>query len=121
MKHVKYPKSLFARALKVAEANAQPPNRSFFGGLISSADERDQQLAKTFIRSALQSPKLKGEAIALIGSGSLQADDIALVISLLQSDDIKPWQVQNLGALTGRNRRTYGHPARVERHGNDGL
>lgn len=121
MKRVKNPRTLFDKALKVAEANAQPPNRGFFGGLISSADERDQQLAKTFIRSALQSPKLKGDAITIIGSGSLQADDVALVISLLRSGDIKPWQCQNLGLSRVGTTQFMAILRELERHGNDGL
>ena len=116
MKRVTNPKTLFESALKVSEVSAQPPNRGFFGGLISSADERDQRLAKTFIRSALQSPKLKGDAIALIGSGSLQA-----VISLLQSGDIKPWQCQNLGLSRVRIKELIAILRELERHGNDGL
>ena len=32
----------------------------------------------------------------MIGSGKLQAADIALVISLLQSRDVKPWQCATL-------------------------
>jgi hypothetical protein len=121
MKRVKNPSTLFDKALKVAEANSQPPNRGFFGGLISSVDERDQQLASTFIRSALQSPKLKGDAIALIGSGSLQADDIALVISLLQSGDITPWQCQNLGLARVDITQLMAILRELERHANEGL
>ena len=121
MKCVENPKSLFEHALKVAEGSAQPPDRDFFGGLISGADARSQQLSVTLIRLALQSPKLKGSAIALIGSGGLGPDDIALVISLLKSGDIKPWQVESLRLWQIDVKLVMGVLRELERHGNDGL
>jgi hypothetical protein len=121
IKRVKNPKALFGKALKTADANAHQPNRGFFSGLISGADERDQQLAKTLIRLALQSPALKGDAIALIGSGSLQVEDIALVISLLQSGDINPRQCENLGLSRVGVSQLMAILRELECHGNDGL
>jgi hypothetical protein len=121
MRLIKNPKTLFKYALKVADTNSQGPNLGFFGGLISSADERDQQLAITFIRSALKSSKLKGETIALIGFGGLRADSIAIVISLLQSGDIKPWQCQNLGLWRADIIQVLAILNELELHGNDGL
>ena len=45
---------------------------------------------------ALQSSKLKDDAISMIGSGKLQPDDLRLVVSLLQSGDVKPLQCATL-------------------------
>jgi hypothetical protein len=90
------PEALFTSAVQVAEAATTSPNRQFFSGLISGAADREPKLAKTLVRVALRSTKLKAEAISLIGSGPLQPDDIALVISLLQSKDVHAWQCANL-------------------------
>src|SRR5690606_199226 len=75
MKQVTDPNELMQIAIAVAERCETSPNRGFFGGLITGADDLDSDLAKRLIRLALQSPKLKNEAIALIGSGRLQSDD----------------------------------------------
>jgi hypothetical protein len=121
VKRVKNPKALFIKALKTVEATTEEPNRGFFGGLVSGADARDQKIAKLFIRLALKSPKLKADAITLIGSGSLRADDIALAISLLRSGDIKPWQLQNLGLSRVDVEQLFTIVDELERYGNDGL
>lgn len=90
------PSALFKFAVTVAEANSAPPNRGFFAGLVAGATEVDPRAARDFIRTALRSAKLKSAAISLIGSGPLQADDFSLVISLLRSKDIEPWQCASL-------------------------
>ena len=91
------PLALFKMALKAAETETKAnPNLPFFGGLISGADARDPKIARECVREALASPKLKGNAIAMIGSGRLQPDDLKLVASLLQSGDVKPWQAATL-------------------------
>ena len=68
----------------------------FFSGLIAGADIRDPKAARDCVRLALNSPKLKPDEISMIGAGKLQAADIELVVSLLQSGDVKPWQCANL-------------------------
>ena len=88
--------AMFALAVQVAECSDSPANLEFFSGLISGAAERESSLAKDFVRAALQSPKLKTGAISLIGSGPLQIDDIVLLISLLKSKDVQPWQCASL-------------------------
>jgi len=90
------PVGLFKRALAKAEASPAPPNRQFFGALIAGSDNRNSELARECIRVALKSPKLRGEAIAMIGAGRLQPRDITMVASLLQSGDVKPWQCASL-------------------------
>jgi hypothetical protein len=35
---------------------------------------------------------LKDDAISMIGSGKLQPEDLQLVVPLLQSGDVEPWQ-----------------------------
>jgi hypothetical protein len=97
MKKVADPKALFNYAIATAEASPDEPNRSFFGGLVSGAHERDPALGKSLVKQALKSPKLRSHAIAIIGSGSLDSDQISMVISLLQNGDIKPWECRNLG------------------------
>jgi len=67
-------------------------NRQFFSGLIAGADDRDPEMARVFVRLALNSPKLKSEAISMIGAGKLTPRDLDLVISLLRSGDVEPWQ-----------------------------
>ena len=86
------PVQLFIKALRAAEARSEPANRQFFGGLISGTDQRDPRRARDCIRAALLSPKLKNDAISLIGSSKLQPEDLRLVVSLLQSGDVEPWQ-----------------------------
>jgi hypothetical protein len=90
------PGALFAKALQIAETRGEPANRQFFGGLIAGTDQRAPQKARNCVRAALHSPKLKNDAISMIGSGKLQPDDLHLVISLLQSGDVEPWQCATL-------------------------
>jgi hypothetical protein len=94
------PVALFTEALRIAETRAEPANKQFFGGLISGTDEREQCQARERIRVALRSPKLKDDAISMIGSGKLQPEDLQLIVSLLQSGDVEPWQCATL---------SYGH------------
>lgn len=121
MKQAENPQALCEKAIEVAEGSVIAPNRGFFGGLIAGADERDSKLAKALVRSALQSPRLKGEAIALIGSGRLQADDIQLIIVLLKGGDIKPWQCRNLRFAQLDVLLLMPLLEELESHGNDGL
>jgi hypothetical protein len=121
MKASKDPEGLFSLAIRVAEDSEQPPNRGFYGGLISGADERDPKIARALVRLALQSSKLKGEAIALIGSRILDDEDIDLIISLVASGEIKPWQVQNLGLWHSPEVLFIRVLKELEKHGNDGL
>lgn len=121
MRRVRNPKALFNGALKFAEDSSNAPNRSFFSALIASANERDPQLAKTFIRSALASPALKSEAISLIGAGSLQADDIALLVLLIKSGDVPPSECRHLGLSRVSIDLLMSVLRELERHGNDGL
>jgi hypothetical protein len=88
------PVVLFDNALSKAESGQ--PNLQFFGGIITGADGRDPKLARACIRAALRSEKLKPHAISMIGSGRLQPDDLKLVISLLQSGDVEPFQCASL-------------------------
>jgi hypothetical protein len=91
------PLALFKMALRDAEAETKiDPNLPFFGGLISGADSRDPKIARECIRAALASPKLKANAVAMIGSGRLQPDDLRLVVSLIESGDVKPQQAATL-------------------------
>jgi hypothetical protein len=84
------PTALFAQSVQIAESRDEPANRLFFRGLLAGLDQRHPQAARACVRAALQSPKLRDDLISLIGSGSLQAEDIPLVVSLLKSEDIKP-------------------------------
>lgn len=90
------PLSLFESALEKASARNAPANRQFFGGVIAGADSKDPDIARACIRAALRSPKLKDDAISMIGSGRLQPDDLKLVVSLLQTKDVKAWQCATL-------------------------
>jgi hypothetical protein len=90
------PLELFVKALRIAEARNEPANRHLFGGIIAGTDQRNPQKARDCVLMALQSPKLKDDAISMIGSGKLQPDDLRLVVSLLQSGDVKPWQCATL-------------------------
>ena len=121
MKQVDDPYALFDKAIEVAERSENQPSRGFFGGLIAGADERDREVAKALVQSALKSPKLKGEAITLIGSGHLQEDDIQLVIALLKGGDIEPWQCQNLGVMQLDGPLLLPLLEELECHGSDGL
>jgi hypothetical protein len=90
------PVEVFGKGLRIAETSNEPTNRQFFGGLITGTDQRDSRKARECVRAALQSPKLKNDAISLIGSGKLQPDDLRLVVSLLQSGDVEPSQCSTL-------------------------
>lgn len=90
------PRELFRLALAKAEASDKQANMGVFGGLIAGIDDRDPQKARECLRTALRSPKLKDNAISLIGSGRLQPDDLNLVISLLQTGDVEPQQCVTL-------------------------
>jgi len=90
------PVALFTEAVRIAETRAEPANKQFFGGLISGSDERDPCQARECTRVALRSPKLKDDAIVMIGSGKLQPEDLQLIVSLLQSGDVEPWQCATL-------------------------
>jgi hypothetical protein len=121
MKATRAPQALFAEAITVAEDSDQAPNRGFYGGLIAGANERDPNIARALVRLALKSTKLKSEAIALIGSGTLNDEDIDLIIALIASGDIKPWQVQNLGLWRAPEALFIRVLQELEKHGNDGL
>lgn len=88
--------ALFEGAIEEVERRGEGPNLDFFGGLIAGADSNNPQDARDCIRLALGSLKLKTHAISMIGSSKLQPADIALVVSLLKSRDIKPWQCVSL-------------------------
>lgn len=121
MKKVAIPKALFEQAIATAEASADEPNRGFFGGLVLGAHERDPALGKSLVQQALKSPKLRSHAIAIIGSGSLESDEISMVISLLQSGDIQPWECQNLGLQRVDAKVFLPLLRELENHGTDGL
>lgn len=119
------PVAVFRSALAKAEADSTEANRQFFGGLIAGADDRDPETARACVRAALNSPKLKDSAIAMIGAGKLQRRDIELVVSLLRSGDVEPWQCASLSYGRGMDHL----PAKVivllldelSKHGADGL
>ncbi|MGC4098229.1 MAG: hypothetical protein QM706_14035 [Nitrospira sp.] len=73
---------LFKTAVDKSERSPKGPNLGFFSGLIAGGDSRDPQSARDCIRIALNSPKLKSDAISMIGSSKLLPADIALVVSL---------------------------------------
>ena len=117
----KDPEELFEEAVKVAENSHQPPNRAFYAGLISGASERDPEIARRLVLRALASVKLKPEAIALFGSRTLKGQDIDLLISLIASGEIKPWQAQDLGLWRSPEVLFIRVLQELEKHGNDGL
>jgi len=121
MKKVADPKAVFKHAIAIAEACPDEPNRGFFGGLISGAYERDPALGKSLVKKALKSPKLRPHAIAIIGSGTLESDEISMVISLLQRGDIQPWECQNLGLSRVDVKVLLPLLRELENHGADGL
>ena len=88
--------NLFKTALEKAEQRQETVNLDFFSGLIAGADTRDPKAARDCVRFALNSQKLKKDAVSMIGAGKLQSADIQLVVSLLQSGDVKPWQCATL-------------------------
>ena len=119
------PVKLFESALAKVEATPREANRQFFGGIIAGADERDPEKARACIRAALRSEKLKSEAISMIGAGSLQPRDIVLVISLLQSGDVRPWQCALLSYGRGMDHFSAADIAplleELTKHGAEGL
>ena len=121
MRKVAVPKAVFKHAIATVEASPDEPNRGFFGGLVSGAHERDPALGKSLVKQALKSPKLRSHAIAIIGSGSLESDEISMVISLLQSGDIQPWECQNLGLSRVDAKVLLPLIRELENHGTDGL
>ncbi|MCP4309402.1 MAG: hypothetical protein GY788_31925 [bacterium] len=121
MKKVADPKAVFMHAIATAEACSDEPNRGFLGGLVSGAHERDSALGRSFVKRSLKSPKLRSHAIAIIGSGSLDSDEISMVISLLQSGDIQPWECQNLGLSRVDVKVLLPLLRELENHGTDGL
>jgi hypothetical protein len=80
------PVHLFIRALQTAADRSEPANRQFFGGLIAGTDQREPRKARDCVRAALQSPKLKNDAISMIGSGKLQPEDLPLELLLVDDD-----------------------------------
>jgi len=86
------PATLFRSSLGVLEAQGAQPNRLFFAGLVAGADSRDAEARHECLRAALESEKLKGEAISLIAAGRLKVRDLDLVVSMLESGDISPFQ-----------------------------
>jgi len=92
----KDPVALFTEALQITETRAESANKQFFRGLIAGTDQRDPRQARDCIRAALRSHKLKDDAISMIVSGKLQPEDLRLVVSLLQSGDVEPWQCATL-------------------------
>ena len=90
------PSDIFKSSLGKVELRQEPANLDFFGGLIAGIDSRDPEAARYCIRLALKSPKLQDNAISMISSSKLQPSDIALVVSLLRSGDVKPWQCATL-------------------------
>jgi hypothetical protein len=121
MKKVADPKAVFKHAIATAVASHDEPNRGFFGGLVSGAHERDPELGKSLVKQTLRSPKLRSHAIAIIGSGSLESDEISIVISLLQSGDIQPWECQNLGLSRVDVKVLLPLLRELENYGTDGL
>lgn len=121
IKNVKNPEAVFKHAIATAEAHPDEPNRGFFGGLISGVHERDPALGKALVKRALKSPKLRNHATAIIGSGNLGSDEISMVISLIQSGDIQPWECQNLGLSRTTEKLLLPLLRELENHGPDGL
>ncbi|MEQ9331792.1 hypothetical protein [Thalassobaculum sp.] len=121
MKKVTAPEAVFKHAIATAEASPDEPNRGFFGGLVSGAHERDPALGKSLVKRALKSPKLRSHAIAIIGSGSLEAEEISMVISLLQTGDIQPGECQNLGLARIDVKLLLPLLRELEKCGSDGL
>lgn len=73
------------------------------------------------MKQALKSSKLRPHAIAIIGSGGLESDEISMVISLLQSGNIQPWECQNLGLSRVDVKVLLLLIRELENHGADGL
>ncbi|MCK5295318.1 MAG: hypothetical protein KAJ75_00380, partial [Alphaproteobacteria bacterium] len=90
------PIDLFKQVLAKVEKHDEPANYEFFRGLISGADKQSKKIAHDCVRLALQSEKLKSDAISMIGAVKLQPSDIQLVVSLLQSKDVSIWQCATL-------------------------
>ncbi|MDH5195100.1 MAG: hypothetical protein OEW32_15545 [Nitrospira sp.] len=88
--------AMFKTAVERIEHRQEAANLDFFGGLIAGADLRDAGAARECIQIVLGSTKLKPDVISMIRSSKLQRSDIALVVSLLQSGDIKPSECSSL-------------------------
>ncbi|WP_041163278.1 hypothetical protein [Mesorhizobium australicum] len=86
------PVELFRLAVAKLDGGPAAANRQLFGGLITGTDARDPVAARECIRAALRAPKLKDDAISMIGSGKLQPGDLDVVIALLESGDVEPWR-----------------------------
>jgi hypothetical protein len=119
------PVKLFVTALAKAETSSSSPNRQFFVGLIAGTDQRDPEQARKCIQTALRSPKLKADAISMIGSGKLQPGDLRLVVSLLKSGDVQPSQCSVLSYGRGLDHlqdiEIMPLLDELERHGAEGL
>jgi hypothetical protein len=87
---------LFELAVAKLDAGPRAANRQLFSGLIAGTDARDPSAARECIRAALRAPKLKNDAISMIGSGKLQPADLDMVITLLESGDVEPWRCASL-------------------------
>lgn len=85
---VRDPVAVFRKSAKLIDSGSGDPNYGFFSGLISGADQRDPALARRCVQIALASPKLRENAISMIGSGKLHPSDLKLVVSLLKSGDV---------------------------------
>jgi len=86
------PSEIFASALTRLEGGIEAANRQFFAGLISGIYSRDPSAARRCVQLALRSKALKDNAIGLIGAGKLSKRDLSIVISLLDTGDVQPWQ-----------------------------
>ncbi|MER9697013.1 hypothetical protein [Mesorhizobium sp. M0146] len=86
------PVELFRLAVAKLDGGLAAINRQLFRGLIAGTDARDPVAARECIRAALRAPKLKDDAISMIGSGKLQPGDLEVVIALLASGDVEPWR-----------------------------
>jgi hypothetical protein len=119
------PTQLFKTALTKADQKEEPTNLQFFRGLIAGAESRDPNAARQCVRLVLRSEKLKKDAISMIGAGTLQPEDIQLVVSLLKSGDVEPRQCVFLSYGRGMDHLPIEHiiPLLEELalHGADGL
>lgn len=119
------PVALFRHAIRSAELSMRPVNLGVFAGLVAGADARDPAMRAELVRLALASKKLRSEAMSLIGAGSSAPGDLELVISLLASGDVRPWQSV---ALSYGRRLDLLSPKEIlpllqelERHGAEGI
>lgn len=121
----KDPVALFAAAIDRVNPRLEPANLQFFSGLVAGADSRGVDAAQACIRLALESEKLKKNAIAIVGAGKLQGSDIKLVASLLRAGDIKPWECASLSYGKGMDHLTSAEIMplldELANHGSDAL